>query len=272
MKKGKVKAKAGAIIIAMLFFITTIVSTVNAYWVVTTPIMIQHQSTPMTPFFPSDLEEGDLLFMDAKPWIIEHIGVPYSDNEHHQSNDHVAIYIGIKNNQHMFIEANNYTIFGEQGNITLPGSSGVQENPWWVFCVWAENFTIGKVTHATEQQKQKAIDNAGGLLGYKYQSAYPKYQPYFRWSDPNITDPSNPYYHQTYYYPIDPYVDYYFCAELVWTCYLNCISPINLDPYPQSDGTYMSNPAWRVGPESLLESTNMTFIEVDVFHPQTQQY
>jgi hypothetical protein len=211
--------------------------------------------------------------MDAKPWVIRFVNVPSAPNTEDQtSNDHVAMYIGVHNSQHMFIEANNYTIYSEQGNITLPEGSGVQETPWWVFLIWAENFTIGKVTYATEQQREKAIENAGNLLGCKYQSAFPKYEPYFPWVDPNITDPSYPYYHQTYYYPVDPFVDYYFCAELVWTCYLNMISPINLDPYPGHDGHYQGNPAWKVGPASLLESTNMTFIAVDLFIPQYGYY
>jgi len=272
MKESQKKMKVSVTVVTILFCSMSIISTVHAQLFTNTMNVNQNRGT--SPVFPSQLEPGDLLFMDVKPWIIRVVGVPYSDNINHHSNDHVVLYIGVINGIHEFIEANNYTIYTGLGNITLLGGSGVQMTPWPMFCLWAENFTIGKVTNATEQQKQAAIAHAYFLMNKhcKYQSVFPNYPPYFEWADPNITDPSNPYYHQTYYYPFDPFVDYYFCAELVWSCYLSVTSPINLDPRPQSDGTYEGHPAWTVGPKNgLLESTNITFITVnEVSYPQNQ--
>ena len=258
MKREDIKIKAGVFLVAALFLATTISSTANAA-VYHYPVYHGDSS------FPAQLQPGDLLFMDAKPWIIHHFNVPHVDNDNGQkSNDHVVIYIGVENNVNMFIETNNYTVFLNAVNFTLPGGSGVQKTPWWIFYFWAENFTIGKVTNATSQQKQEAIDHANSLLGLGYQSAFSDYPPYFIWSDPNITDPANPYYHERYYYPSDPvWGNKYFCAELVHACYLWATpSPINIDPYPASDGTYDGHPAWKIYPRTLLDSKNMTFIEV----------
>jgi uncharacterized protein YycO len=215
-------------------------------------------------FFPAQLQPGDLLFMDAKGFFVKYCNVPYVKNTATQkSNDHVALYIGVENGVHIFIEAMNYAIYFNSVNFTLQGKTGVQKTPWWKFYFWATNFTIGKVTDATAQQKQKAINHATALLGAGYQSAFSNYPPFCYWANPDITDPSNPYYHKTYYYPVDSWADKYFCAELVWACYLSITpSPINLDPDPKPDGTYNGNPAWGVYPNTLLYSTNMTFIQV----------
>jgi hypothetical protein len=256
MNKKNVRIKAGVFLIISLFLMVTATANAKVY----PYIPVSQQDT----CFPSQLEPGDVLFMDAKQWVIDVFHLPHANNTPtEKSNDHVALYIGVENGVHMFIEANNYSIYNNAGNFTLPGGSGVQKTPWWVFCFWATNFTIGKLKYANLTQRQVAINNAKSLLGKKYQSAFAGYPPYFIYADPNITDPANPYYHKNYYYPIDPHRDYFFCAELVWTCYLRVMpSPINLDPYPDPDGTYMNNPAWGVYPNTLLYSTNMTFISV----------
>jgi hypothetical protein len=221
--------------------------------------------------FPSELQPGDMLFMDARPWVIDHIGVPWSQGEH---NDHVILYYEYKFGVHYFIEANNYTIYSEHlGNFTFPHKSGVFKTAWWVFCFWGTNFSIGKVNGATAIQTRKAREIAYNISQkpyIKYQSGYPNVPPYEPICNPNITDASNPYYNG-YLWLEDPGINSYFCAELVWASYLQVKPPINIDHFPEHYTNWVYDHGTKhhlgvtLGPNTLLESQNITFTDLNEY-------
>ncbi|MCK4349054.1 MAG: hypothetical protein KAW47_10595 [Thermoplasmatales archaeon] len=164
-----------------------------------------------------NLELGDILFMNIKPEIVDLFNITF--------NVHMAMYVG--NNK--FIESADYSISNKENmNIHLPNSAllknGVQFSPkTWMKLVY-ENFTIGKVTTATPNQKQDAVDFAISQQDKPYQWYYESYH-----ANPNITDLTNPFY-EKYNYSEDPYIDYWYCSELVWASYLQ--QSIELDSMP----------------------------------------
>jgi len=163
------------------------------------------------------LEVGDFLFMDIRPYWINLFGLPSNAGEH---NDHVAIYMGLSR----FVEAADYVPWG------MGYLNGVQVSPWlWMNLVYC-NFQVGKVPSASSTDKANAVKFALSHLGQTYQHTYPDYEPYHSWhANPDITDPQNPYFRK-YYYPNDPYINYWCCSELVWAGYLH--QSIELDSTP----------------------------------------
>jgi len=185
---------------------------------------------------PLDIEFGDILFMDVRPFWQELFDLPSNMGEH---NDHVAMYIGLNR----FIESSDYTPWA--GGYL----DGVQISPWWwmnlVYC----DFTVGTVTSATQGNKLAAVCFAISRLGQQYQHTYQGYDPYHSWhANPDIDDPESP-----YYYPDDPYINYWYCSELVWAAYLR--QGINTDSTPGPiDGQH-----YLVSPDDMLNSSNITF-------------
>jgi len=178
-----------------------------------------------------DVQVGDIIFMEVRNFWQELFDLPSNDGEH---NDHVAMYIGLNR----FIESNDYTAW-EGGYL-----DGVQISPWWwmnvVFC----DFTVGRVDSATTNQKLEAVAFSLSQIGETYQHSYPNYEPYHSWhANPDIDDPGSP-----YYYPDDPYINYWYCTEIVWAAYLH--QGINTDSTPEPvDGIH-----YLVTPDDMLNS------------------
>ena len=149
-----------------------------------------------------------------------------------------------------FIESTDYSIF-DIFNIL----DGVQITPWWFFLLYVDlsTITFGKVK-ATLSQRIKAIIFTLRQLGETYQHGVEGYEPYYSWHvNPDITDPNNPFY-EIYYYPDDPYVDYWICGELVLAAYLHqWINLGSTKPDPEGDGIHFC-----VTPEDIRISENIT--------------
>ena len=134
---------------------------------------------------PNQLEVGDLLFMDIKPFWCQIFSQMQAESNLGRANDHVAMYIG----NNLFIEANDYSgwFFWKK--------DGVQKTHILLFSIWATNLTIGKVNNANYNTRQKAISFALNQTGCRYQWGWPNMSNYMSWhANPNITDITNPFY------------------------------------------------------------------------------
>ena len=168
-------------------------------------------------FMSDTLQFGDIIFMDIKP-IITKLFDLHSNKGF--SNDHCAFYIG----HNRFIEASDYSM--SKLNIF----NGVQFTPMLFYKCWAHNFTYARVINASNSQKNQAFKFLLKQFREPYQYSWLGSDDYMSWhSNPDIDNPSSP-----YYYPDDPYLNYWYCSELVWASYLH--QNINLDATP--------NPIW----------------------------
>ncbi len=205
-------------------------------------------------FFPTNLEVGDLLFFDIKPFLALYVHI---HNITGFSNDHVIMYLGTdEKGSHVFIESNDYTSLDLNLRI-----NGVQTTKWWVFLlyVYFQSITIGKV-HATNDQKQHAIQFAMSHRGDRYQWGWSNDSKYESWhANPVITDPQNPYYEQ-YYYPDDPYFNQWTCAELVWAAYLHQEIELDSNPVAYPDPDFNNQTFFYVGNNDLRHSENITIV------------
>jgi uncharacterized protein YycO len=158
-----------------------------------------------------DLELGDILFMNIKPQFVKLFNLYF--------NVHMAMYIG----DNMFVESADYRVLKDLKDKSLFKflseiklfENGVQFSPKsWMKLIY-ENFTLGRVRNVTSRQKQAAV-------GF----ALDQYRDPYQWTkgcwhaNPNLVDPGNPFY-EKYHFPEDPYIDYWYCSELVWACYLH---------------------------------------------------
>jgi uncharacterized protein YycO len=141
---------------------------------------------------PSYLEVGDLLFVEARPWVRVVFGVDVPGW------DHVAMYVG----GGLFIEAGDY-----------PGTHVVTYAPLGFYCLWASEIAYGRVVTADESQRLGAVAFAECQLYQPYQDPYVCW-----WANANPNDPD------------DPYSNEFYCSELVWAAYVH--EGINIDATP----------------------------------------
>lgn len=173
----------------------------------------QKKSCEQSSFIPDSLQFGDIIFMDVKPIITKLFDVHVVKGF---SNDHCAFYIG----NNWFIETSDYSM----SKLNL--FNGVQFTPMWFYRCWAYNFTYGRVNNASSSQKNQAFIFLLKQFKEPYQYGWPGFDDYMSWhSNPDIDDPNSP-----YYYPDDPYLNYWYCSELIWASYLH--QNINLDATP----------------------------------------
>lgn len=200
--------------------------------------------------FPTNLEVGDILFFDIKPFVTF-----FEPNISGFSNDHVVMYLGVDYlGRNMFVESIDYTSL----DLNLPWN-GVQKTAWWIFLLYADlrTITIGKV-HATDGQKEGAKWFALSRLGEHYQWAWPNDWRYESWhANPVLTDTNNPFY-EKYYYPNDPYSNQWTCAELVWAAYLH--QGIELGSEAYQDPDYNNETFFYVGIDTIKNSDNITMV------------
>ena len=205
-------------------------------------------------FFPTNLDLGDLLFFDITPFFTRYL---HLHNFTGFSNDHVMMYVGTdEKGRRIFIESNDYTLLDLNLRI-----NGVQTTRWWVFLLYVnlQSITIGKV-HATNDQKQQAIQFAMSHRGDHYQWGWPNDSKYESWhTNPVLTDSQNPYY-KKYYYPDDPYFNQWFCAELVWAAYLHQGIELDSNPVPYPDPDFNNQTFFHVGNNDLRKSENITLV------------
>jgi len=180
---------------------------------------VVQSSVAQTPEAPAYLQPGDILFVEARPWVDWWTGF---DND---GWDHVAMYIG----DDLFVEATDY-----------PGSSCVRITPLWVFNLWAESVAFGTVTPATGAQRLAAVEFALSQLERPYQHADICW-----WANADPDDPE------------DFFSDWWYCSELVWAAYLNQGINIDADPAPPppeegGDGIHL----W-VSPQELADDDDV---------------
>ena len=174
---------------------------------------------------PFDIQPGDILFMEVRQFWQDLFDLPSNNGDH---NDHVAMYIGLNR----FIESCDYTAWG--GGYL----DGVQISPWWWMNVVYCNFTVGRVVSATPTKILETLGFSICQIGETYQHTYSGYEPYHSWhANPDINDPQSP-----YYYPDDPYIEYWYCTELVWASYLHQGINIDATPNPGPSGHYFVHP------------------------------
>jgi len=147
---------------------------------------------PDEDLVPDYLDPGDLLFLEAKPWV------HWSTDVGIEGWDHIAMYVG----DGIFIEAANY-----------PGARLVTYTPMSFYYLWADEIAYGRVATATEQQRLSALDFVEDQLYLPYQDAHEWW-----WANPDPDDPD------------DPYSDAWYCSELVWAGYMQV--GINIDATP----------------------------------------
>lgn len=145
---------------------------------------------------PSYLVPGDLLFIEAKPWVQAVFGVGLDGW------DHIAMYIG----DGTFVEASDY-----------PGLSEVATLPFAFYRTWGAELVFGRVVTADENQRAGAVDFALRRRGYPYQHCEDCW-----WANPNPGDPN------------DPHSDAWYCSELVWAAYWHQGINIDVTPEPPS--------------------------------------
>lgn len=186
----------------------------------------------------SNLRVGDILFCDVKPIWLKLLDL---HSNRGFSNDHCAFYMG----KNRFIEAVDYSLFG---NVL----DGVQFTPTWFFHCWATNITYGTVTNASCHQKDQAFQFILDQYNEPYQYGWPGFDDYMSWHcNPDIDNPNSP-----YYYPDDPYLNCWFCSEIIWAGYLR--QGINIDATPNPiqdvDGEYY----YLVTVDDIRNSENIT--------------
>jgi len=160
------------------------------------------------------IEKGDLLFLEVRPiwaWL------PYVETvPGNEGNDHVVIYAG--NNE--VWEACDYS--------KIPGRiDGVQNNSMkWIKFVYQIK-KVGKI-NITTIQKQKAIDFCKDQAGELYQWTYDRSESLQANPDCNAYPRiSRIIFRILYHDPYDPYIDEWYCSELVWAAYMHAAG-INL--------------------------------------------
>ncbi len=202
--------------------------------------------------FPKNIEIGDLLFFDIKPFV-----TLFTHNRSGFSNDHVMMYIGVDQlGRNIFIESNDYTFFDLNNH-----RNGVQKTAWWIFLLYVDcsTITIGKV-NASDDQKQQAIQFALNHSGDYYQYAWPNDYRYESWhANPVLSNPNNPFY-EKYYYPNDLFSNQWTCTELIWAAYLH--QGIELDgvPLPFPDPHYNNETFFFVSTDNLKKTDYITMI------------
>ena len=217
-----------------------------------TPTFIIASGTQEQIQFTSDLEPGDILFMDVRSFWLNIF--PYAHIKGY-SNDHCALYIGKPLSFNWFVESSNYTILS-----IIDYLDGVQISPKWWLDIFFTNYTYAKVNPATKNQKQQAIDFAIGQIPEPYQDGWVNLPSYDSWhANPDLTDPQNPYY-EKYYFPNDPYIDYWTCAELVWAAYLQQEVEIDSTPYLEYD-SIEEDYFYYVGTNDIRNSENVTIYQ-----------
>jgi hypothetical protein len=245
--------KKTLIIILIIFFVSlNCLPVVNSSFEKNTHSFQYHKINSIIPF-PTNLEEGDLLFFDIKPFL-----TLFFRNISGFSNDHVIMYIGMNSKGvNMFVESNDYTI-----SDLNTSKNGVQKTPWWIFLLYADldTISIGKV-NADCGQKSQAIQFALSVLGNHYQYSGKKYwRRYESWhANPVIIDSNNPFY-EKYYYPDDPYFNQWICTELVWAAYLNQGIELDSTPYEIPDSDYNNQVFFRVNCNDILNSNNIYIV------------
>lgn len=164
---------------------------------------------------PDFLQLGDIIFMDVKPYLTKKPFDIHTNNN--LSDDHCAFYIG----NNLFIESSDYSIFKKIGFF-----NGVQFTPMIFYRFWANNFTYYRVINASLSQRIEALRFLLKQFREPYQYGWPGFDDYMSWHcNPDIDEPTSP-----YYYPDDPYINYWFCTEIVWASYLH--QGINIDATP----------------------------------------
>ena len=217
-----------------------------------TPTFTIARSNQEIKHFTSDLEPGDILFMDVRPIWLKFF--PYSHINGY-SNDHCALYVGKPFGFKWFVESSNYSIIG-----IIKYIDGVQLSPMLWLNIIFTNFTYAKVNSATDNQKQQAIKFSIKQIPEPYQVGWASLTSYDSWhANPDLTDPMNPFY-EKYYYPDDPYIDYWTCAELVWAAYLHQGIELDSTPnliYDPIEEDYF----YYVGTNDIRNSENVTMYE-----------
>jgi hypothetical protein len=173
----------------------------------------QKKSYEQSSSVPESLQFGDIIFMDVRP-VIGDIFDVHSNKGF--SNDHCAFYIG----HNWFIEASDYSM----SKLNL--FNGVQFTPMFFYRCWAHNFTYARIINASSSQKYQAFKFYLKQFREPYQYGWPGFEDYMSWHcNPDIDNTSSP-----YYYPDDPYLNYWYCSEIIWSSYLH--QNINLDATP----------------------------------------
>lgn len=180
---------------------------------------------------PSELVPGDLVFCEVKDNLVKY----FKAHDVESGFDHIAMYIGKKFGMDFVIEA------------TYIPTPKVKYTPLIILKLYG-SLTFGKVTAADEVTRDGALNFAKSQLGRPYQhiSNLPENDP-FRWhanSDPDDT--------------VDPYSDWWYCAELIWASYYN--QGIDLDTiYPENrDNNYVDGYGYLrfVSPQNIFNSAN----------------
>jgi len=190
---------------------------------------------------PSYLKSGDILFCDVKSIWLKLFKIHSNKGF---SNDHCSFYIG----ENLFIEAVDYSLFGNILN-------GVQFTPMWFIRFWATNITYGTVTNISNHQKDLAFKFILDQYNEPYQYGWPGFDDYMSWHcNPDIDNQDSP-----YYFPEDPYLNYWFCSEIIWAGYLH--QGINIDATPDClqdfDGEYY----YLVTADDIRNSENITLYQ-----------
>ena len=210
MQKGLFR-KSLILAVILLFFVGSVLPNICGNKLIKNSL----QNDSITKYFcvPDFLKFGDIIFMDVKPIIAKLFNTHTNKGF---SNDHAAFYIG----RNWFIEASDYSMS------KLGLFNGVQFSPMWFYLCWACNITYGRVNNASSEQINQAFKFILKQYREPYQYSWPGNDDFMSWHcNPDIDDPYSP-----YYFPDDPYLNYWFCAELVWASYLH--QNINIDATP----------------------------------------
>jgi uncharacterized protein YycO len=171
-----------------------------------------------TDFKRSDLQIGDFIFCEMKPFVTKF--VPGIYNVPGESNDHVAMYIG-----HNLII---HSIFG-----------GVRITSLGLLKIWYTDIVIGRVDNTTLQERIKVVRWAKTQLAkpYQYNSKWP--------SNPNPRDQD------------DKYSKRWTCAELVWAAYWNNGIDISNEFYDKTNSFKWITTSYLLASERLTTLTNI---------------
>jgi len=199
-----------------------------------------------------ELELGDIIYLEARPYVKELLSIIGHDAWYFV---HAAMYIG----NDLFIESGDYTLFNDTEiendlediynrvyttyksldmnddklnslSYIFNLENGVQISHSIKMNSIYDQRGFGKVISANMSQKMKARDFAYSQLGKPYQWLEEGGGASWR-ANPNITDPTHPYYNWTI--PDDPYIDYWYCTEIIWAAYLH--QNVQIDPDPVDD-------------------------------------
>ena len=219
----------------------------------------------------AELKKGDIVFCE-----IRDIWVMLGGHDVKKGFDHVAIYRGRGhiNSKGEFVENSKLGVPYVIEATYLP-TPEVRYTPLSLLFLYSE-LCYSKVKNVNETVINRVVDFAESQLGCPYQHFFymakkdkPRFMwDYTRWDENNLGYKFRKHANNVPDDPLDPFSDWYYCAEFVWASYYN--AGVNLDPKYPEDLNHDGEPdvidgygyLRYVSPQNIYDSVNTTSVNI----------